>query len=312
MKRIVSYMVVFWLLLLAGCSTGTEDDTNKTGGYSVYYRSIDNGGLVKIDYRPQVVTQSGLIDFLWQKMCESPLDAEGVSVVPKELEMKGWEMDGRIMICDFNSAYSRMEDATELLFRAALVKTMVGVDGVEAVQLRVEGNQLADRAGNIIPQQNAEDYVDVLGQGLNSLNKTKITLYFSNETGDKLIPVTREYAYENAPQFEKEVIKYLIEGPREEEAGCYPVLPSKVKLLSTTTKDGICYVNFDVSFINDALDVNANIPIYALVNSLTELSGIKSVKIQIDGASNLSFKNTFSLEETYERNYNLVEVDISQ
>ena len=49
------------------------------------------------------------------------------------------------------------------------------------------------------------------------------------------------------------------------------------------TKDGICYVNFDSNFLTVVNNVNLDIEIYSIVNSLTELQGVNRVQILVDG-----------------------------
>ena len=46
---------------------------------------------------------------------------------------------------------------------------------------------------------------------------------------------------------EKLIVEKLIQGPSGTEA--YPTINPNTNLLSVTTKDGICYVNFDSTFL---------------------------------------------------------------
>ena len=88
--------------------------------------------------------------------------------------------------------------------------------------------------------------------------------------------------------------------------GVYDTLPRNAKALSVTVKNGICYVNFDSAFADDALNVSEYIPIYSVVNSLTELPNISRVQISINGVSNIKFRDSISLEQPLERNMDYV------
>ena len=72
------------------------------------------------------------------------------------------------------------------------------------------------------------------------------------------------------------------------------------------TKDGICYVNFDNSFLTESTDVSPELEIYSIVNSLCELSYINKVQISINGETNVKFKDSISLEYTFTRNLDIV------
>ena len=117
---------------------------------------------------------------------------------------------------------------------------------------------------------------------------------------------TREVALENSYPVEQYVLSLLIEGPQKE--GHKATLPADLKILGVSTKDNICYVNFDSSFVSSALtDLNDYIPIYSVVNSLAELTGVRKVQISIDGVTNVKFKDNISLEEPLDRNLDYVE-----
>ena len=69
-------------------------------------------------------------------------------------------------------------------------------------------------------------------------------------------------------------------------------------MISISVKDKICYVNFDSSFLTDALSIDGNLIVYSIVNSLTELPDVQRVQI-----SNIVFRD-ISLSSPLERNLN--------
>jgi germination protein M len=115
-----------------------------------------------------------------------------------------------------------------------------------------------------------------------------------------LVETNRQILYDNSLSLENLVINELIAGPNTEDM--YPTLPSTLKVLSVSTKDGICYVNLDSSFVTDALDVAEYVPIYSIVNSLVELSGITKVQISVNGSFDLVFKEKIPLTQIFEWN----------
>ena len=143
--------------------------------------------------------------------------------------------------------------------------------------------------------------VDIIENGLSSQKKTTPTLYYANEKGDALVKKIQNVVYESSYSIEKDVINRLIQGPFEDEY--FRTLPANLQVISISVKDKICYVNFDSSFLTDALSIDGNLIVYSIVNSLTELPDIQRVQIMVDGDSNIVFRD-ISLSNPLERNLN--------
>lgn len=78
--------------------------------------------------------------------------------------------------------------------------------------------------------------------------------------------------------------------------------------MSVVTKDGICYVNLDETFLNQIYNVTADVTIYSIVNSLAELSNVNKVQISINGDTSTTYREKFAFSTVYERNLDLVEM----
>ena len=79
------------------------------------------------------------------------------------------------------------------------------------------------------------------------------------------------------------------------------------KLLSVSLNENICYINFDSTFLNNTLEVNEYIPIYSIVNSLSEISSVSKVQITINGSQDVMFRDIVSLNTQFERNLEIGE-----
>ena len=144
----------------------------------------------------------------------------------------------------------------------------------------------------IIPEQEISD---------EQLRNTLITLYYINneteeiEIENKLIDVKKIM---NEPY--KELINLWLEGPTNNKLknNC-----SKNVKINSAKLDGDCVIiDFNNSFIDDfSGKENEKIKtIYCLVNTLTELNEVNSVKILIDGQEN-KYLGEFNLSEKYVR-----------
>ena len=68
------------------------------------------------------------------------------------------------------------------------------------------------------------------------------------------------------------------------------------KLIGVSVKDDICYVNFDNGFLN-IIDVQPEVTIYSIVNSIIRSGSASQVQILINGDSNLKYQDTVDLSK---------------
>ena len=113
-----------------------------------------------------------------------------------------------------------------------------------------------------------------------------------------------EVHYSSNMSVEKLVVEQLIKGPITKEA--YPAIPPETKIVSVSTKDGICYVNLDKGFLEQGYDVLEVIPVYSIVNSLAELPNVNKVQLSVNGDTSITYRESFSLGTVYERNLDYV------
>lgn len=298
MKKKISLMLLYLLFcLIMGCS---KNVTPKEG-VRVYYRELSGNGLVSDCYKPSSTEQNAIIDELWTRLSQSNTENERLSLVTSDLKLVRFVVENSSLELYFDSSYQEMDTVSELLFRAGIVKTFCQVDGIESVTFFVNEKPLTNSSYAPLGAQTAADYVDIIGNGLSSQKKVTLTLYYANEEGDALVKKTQDVVYESSYSIEKDVINRLIQGPFGD--GYFRTLPENLQLISIGVKDKICYVNFDSSFLTDALSIDGNLIIYSIVNSLTELADVQRVQIMVNGDSNIVFRD-ISLKSPLERNLN--------
>lgn len=121
---------------------------------------------------------------------------------------------------------------------------------------------------------------------------------------DLLVPETREVIHNVNTSLERLVVEQLIAGS---QTGASPVLPKDTRILNVSLTDNICYVNLDSTFLNGEVEAADYIPVYALVNSLTELQTVNKVQITVNGSANVAYRNVISLAAPLEREEKYVE-----
>ncbi len=234
-----------------------------------------------------------------------------LSAVPEKLtykaplamgfEVLGVEYQDGSLVLNMDENYSKLSSTTEVLVRAAIVRTLLQADGVNRVQILVNGSTLIDGAGDSVNWMTADQFIHNDGSEINSYEQVRVKLYFANEEGDRLIAAYREKFYSTNTPLERFVVDEILSGPSGKIAGLYATVSPDTKILSVMSKDGIVYVNFDSNFLNVVGNVTTEVAIYSIVNSLTELPNVHHVQILVNG----EIPDIFT-QATFEKNMDLV------
>ena len=301
MRRLLAVLAA--LILLAGCSGNGE--TEAPSEYFMYYLSLEANKVVENAYEPEASSGDEMIQEFVDRLNETPEGEDYQRLMPKDVKIDSYSLEDSTLILTIGGDYEQMERPREVLVRVGLVRAFTQISGVDRVQIVTENGELKDSAGNVIGAMTRESFVENAGSEINNYQYTTLTLYFANETGDKLVPETRSVYYSTSVPLERVVVEQLVKGPAEE--GHYAVLPSDTNILSVTTSDNIAYVNFDNTFMNGTMSVVQEIPIYALVNSITTNCPVQRVQFSIDGESDVTFRESMKLNQFYERDLSYLE-----
>ncbi len=301
MRRLLAVLAA--LILLTGCSGNGE--TEAPSEYFMYYLSLEANKVVENACEPEASSGDEMIQEFVDRLNETPEGEDYQRLMPKDVKIDSYSLEDSTLILTIGGDYEQMERPREVLVRVGLVRAFTQISGVDRVQIVTENGELKDSAGNVIGAMTRESFVENAGSEINNYQYTTLTLYFANETGDKLVPETRSVYYSTSVPLERVVVEQLVKGPAEE--GHYAVLPSDTNILSVTTSENIAYVNFDNTFMNGTMSVVQEIPIYALVNSITTNCPVQRVQFSIDGESDVTFREIMKLNQFYERDLSYLE-----
>lgn len=310
MKKIICLLMAAFIAI---CLPGCEESTKETGGYQVYYTNKDGTKLTHEGYTPKGQSDSDLIKELIDRIAASPTSAEQKSAKPENVVCTGFTLDNKLLTVDFNNAYKEMDNIAEVLFRAAVVKTLVQLPNVDKVAFTIEGNPLRDYVDQPVGAMTADTFIDTQGQGINSYQYASLPLYFADSSGQKIMKEMRNVHYSSNTTLERVVLEQLIKGPVNSKLQA--TVPADTKVLSVTVKGNSCTVNFSGAFNKgiDGKNVQPDAALYSVVNSLCDSCSLTEVTIQIDGESQLTYRDTISLETGFERNKDIILVaDTSQ
>lgn len=304
-KKIFMIITVLMLCLLAGgCSVEVQNDPNTQSVYYLYDISADETQLEKVDYNPEETTAEYMLKDMMQQMNQKEDDVERISLLPDDVQMN-YSVEGEVLVVNFNSQYTQMSKAREILVRAGVVKTFLQVPGISAVRFTVENQDLTDSKGESVGEMTADTFAEFSGNEPDAYCSTTFTLYFTDKDGQNLVKEQRTVRYRRSIPKERIVLEQLMKGPMEK--GHYPTIPENTEVLDVTIADRICYVAFDRVFSSYALDVSEKIPVYSVVNTLLDALEADKVQITVGTSDKLDiFGQKMSLYRFYEKNDKLV------
>ncbi len=303
-KSIIFILVIllFSVLLIAcdkdnqGASQSQEEDSQM----QIYFLDATQTSIVGMDYVPKSDTTDQLIKELIDALSQNPDHSSMKKAKPDSVIVQGYSLtdDGRLTF-DFNSEYNNLTGIAEVLCRATIVKTLSQVEEVEYIEFTVNGQPLMDSKGkpigfmhtnNFIHSTNAEDVY--------------VTVYFSNKQGTALLPSNLRITYDGNIPIVELILNRLILGPVEDNM--IQTVPEETKLNSITTKEGICYVDLNEEFLNYNAEIDPEIVIYSIVNSLVELSYVSSVSFTINGTM-IEDYNGIKFNEPFDRKLEIID-----
>lgn len=308
-KRMILAVVV--LLVTAGlcaCGRGKQEGSYS---YQIYYVNKEGTCVVSEEYVTD--TSSEDKEELLQEFIGLLKDTSDRPeyLSPLSDSYQGYALNEGQVNLDFSEDYAKQGHIVEVLGRAAVVRTVTQINGIDTVTFSVQGEALVDAIGIPVGAMTADSFIDNAGTEINAYVDTEFRLYFANETGDALTEVSRNVIYNSNISMEQQVVEELIKGPRQDdiagyEAG-YPTVNPAVTILSVTVRDRVCYVNLSEEFLTPVYDVTSQVALYSIVNSLVELPGVNKVQISIDGNTDVTFRDSVSLTTVFERDLDIIE-----
>lgn len=122
--------------------------------------------------------------------------------------------------------------------------------------------------------------------------QTMISLYFVNSETNTLVPEARRIDAKKLLESPyKELVQLLIMGPKNDKLET--AIPEGTRVNNAVLKNDILELDLSNEFIeNQKGDAEiASLSIYSIVNTLTELNEVNSVRILINGEDNKKFQN---------------------
>lgn len=307
-KRIIR-SAALWIctaaVMMPGTACGRREEPEGGKTYEIYYVNNDETKTVTGDYVSTAQDTESLLAELIEQLSTVPSKLEYKPPLTGSMELLGYTLDNGQLTMNFSERYNEMDSIKEVLSRAAVVRTLTQIDGIDHVSFTIQGDMLLDSSGTAIGTMSPDLFIDNAGTEINAYEQTTLHLYFANKDGTGLVEENRRnVVYSSNISLEKLVVEKLVGGPESQDA--YPTVNPATKIVSVTVNDGVCYVNLDENFLNQAYSVNPEVTIYSITNSLVELSDVNKVQISVNGETNVSYREKIDLNNVFERNLDLL------
>ena len=141
----------------------------------------------------------------------------------------------------------------------------------------------AAKVDEIIPEEEISE---------EQMRQTIVSLYFYNESAKSLASEGRLIdAKELVKDPYKKLMELLIDGPQN--TNLLKTIPDGTRVNKAELKGEILYLDLSKEFIENHQggEEQESITIYSIVNTMTNLTEVNSVKILIDGKENQAFKD---------------------
>lgn len=218
-------------------------------------------------------------------------------VLPAGTEVKTVTVDKKsnLAVVEFNSAFNEYDPLDERKILEAITWTLTGQEGIQGVQLWVEGKKLTEMPLLGIPLDRALTRnigINLPKHGTPLMNSSAVTVYFSAATPDGIhqyyVPVTRFVPAGEEPI--KAAIHELIAGP-ETGNGLEMVLTQETVLDSVEAgQNGVVTVTLTDDMFADAKGVPDEF-LESVVLTVAQNAGDAPVQIRLNGLETVTGSN---------------------
>ena len=285
MKRVVFLcLLLAAALLLSGCAAPaflsgllSQDAAENSETLLVYRLAADPadvGALVRPQAYPVPDSDADELETLLT-LLRTPSGDDGLlCALPAGVTLEQWSFENGVVTLVFSNGLLDAPDMDRSLAAFCAALTLCQLDEVEAVTVAVGGQTLF---AGLTPED------ALLDADESDPYTRRLRLYFPDAEGRWLVSEYHSLTLDEDTSPERYVVEELLRGPNSSELRS--VIPAGTALRSCATADGVCTVDLSREFYDNRprTALGERLVLYAIVDSLTALSGVDSVRFLIEG-----------------------------
>lgn len=308
MKKLFSAVLALVLAcsLLTGCTVETQEEKVDSGSnqYYLYYVNKDETKVVKERYQLEQESAEFMLQDFTGILNAQEGSGDNLALLPSGVQLVTYRLNESLLELEFNSDYSEMSRAREILVRAGVARTFLQIPGVTGIKIFIESEELKDSKGQAVGVIDGNTFVEMWGSDKDAYRYDTFTLYFTDKTGEHLVVEQRNVYYKRILPRERVILEQLAKGPMVK--GHYPTIPQETEILGVEVSDDVCYVDFSSAFSDSGIDIPVNTMIYSVVNSLLDTASADKVQISVEGDTEATLSDGTSLYSLFSKNTDLV------
>lgn len=308
MKKLFSAVLALVLAcsLLTGCTVETQEEKVDSGSnqYYLYYVNKDETKVVKERYQLEQESAEFMLQDFTGILNAQEGSGDNLALLPSGVQLVTYRLNEPLLELEFNSDYSKMSRAREILVRAGVARTFLQIPGVTGIKIFIESEELKDSKGQAVGVIDGNTFVEMWGSDKDAYRYDTFTLYFTDKTGEHLVAEQRNVYYKRILPRERVILEQLAKGPMVK--GHYPTIPQETEILGVEVSDDVCYVDFSSAFSDSGIDIPVNTMIYSVVNSLLDTASADKVQISVEGDTEATLSDGTSLYSLFSKNTDLV------
>jgi len=278
MKRLLSALLLSSLLLgLGGCAYGAAETAAERETIQVYRLAPPGEDAAGTLLEAETVTLEKGGDRLHaalNRLGEEPANARLTAVLPRAVSILSYSLEDGELCLELSRDYLDLEGMDKTLADYGTALTLCALDEVDTVSIYVDGRAVTTglRAENALLYDTESD----------PYNK-QVRLYFAMEDGRYLAQEYHSLFLGADTSLERCVVEELLRGPGDEEL--HSAIPAGTELLDLSTENGLCTVTLSEEFFlyRPETALGERLALYEIVNSLTSLATVESVRITAPG-----------------------------
>lgn len=308
MKKLFSAVLALVLAcsLLTGCTVETQEEKVDSGSnqYYLYYVNKDETKVVKERYQLEQESAEFMLQDFTGILNAQEGSGDNLALLPSGVQLVTYRLNESLLELEFNSDYSKMSRAREILVRAGVARTFLQIPGVTGIKIFIESEELKDSKGQAVGVIDGNTFVEMWGSDKDAYRYDTFTLYFTDKTGEHLVAEQRNVYYKRILPRERVILEQLAKGPMVK--GHYPTIPQETEILGVEVSDDVCYVDFSSAFSDSGIDIPVNTMIYSVVNSLLDTASADKVQISVEEDTEATLSDGTSLYSLFSKNTDLV------
>ncbi len=258
------------IFLFSSCSYNTDDAKNTCTLY--YFDAENDNQFVSIPGKLNTLTPEDAVSEAFLKL-KTPESKKYLPAVPADIKLLALSVSDSVCETELSSRYEKLPATTKAAVDACLVKTICSIENIDRVIISCGGVIMGDFNENDFLINSPRTYYDVY----------TVNLYFANAEFDGLQADRETISLSPDTTLEHTVISRLLSP--SSSGKLRSAVPEGTRLNDVYVSEGMCVIDLSREFIDNVVhdELHEGIAIYSIVNTMTELPMIDSVKILVDG-----------------------------